>query len=728
MGRRERERDSDHRRYAHQDHHHGKTTRRWHNSPDDREDLERNRHDHRSGSRRERDHKRSSRKNERDRERRDDRRKRYRSTSRSRSRSPSSSSQSSDSSLRGWGSEDDRDVEPNRRPANKKQKVRVEEASRSVQHPSARRSMTPIRMTPNFFNPDDRRSGPRLGVQHTLKDRRAPLERIPMGNHMEDMPGPSSAPPPPPYSEVDETQPKSEVELTEEERREKQQREAKIAHERMALQVLHHITAHGFSPKLQMALHVLWSLEGTDTNTDCIEVGRYHGWNPATAGYLKSASLRYFKGRLEGYDFSRGDQLRATEEFVQTYTRESLNNVVHCIRDSGCTARLHEANQYLAQGNYARALEVVTGWPIVTPKDEMDESDDYDDNDPRGGSGGGPTHRHPSRREYRGDAPSDTDHDQGGGHGKNRTAPYRETRPRGLGVDHSRCYRNQDHFHSGHQRSQEADQENPVTGTDNDFLEARIAALPSIYETVEDIISNSSLSVTMSNNRNPGRRSVRAGSQEVSTRRDSNARPTPTKKISQSASFASSFSSLLRLQSKRKNKPNHMQLLAKSKPARVLWPGQIPKEYKQKEKYGPMEADFVVDRVFNARTQFYVDENTPPVYVEDGELDVVDRSAQRKKVITGVINHGHVWKRRDYKRRPDTTTNYRAWYRAFRDLLATDLNNAALGRELGVSITFESCQKQRWSELFDQMSLEIVSMSRVLIVCEDKSLPSSRNL
>ena len=151
--------------------------------------------------------------------------------------------------------------------------------------------MTPIRMTPNFFNPDARRSGPRLGVQHTLKDRRAPLERIPMGNHMEDMPGPSSAPPPPPYTEVDETQPKSEVELTEEERREKQQREAKLAHQQMAIQVLHHITAHGFSRKVQMALHLMWSLEGTDTNTDCIEIGRYHGWNPATAGYLKSASL-----------------------------------------------------------------------------------------------------------------------------------------------------------------------------------------------------------------------------------------------------------------------------------------------------------------------------------------------------------------------------------------------------------------------------------------------------
>ena len=98
------------------------------------------------------------------------------------------------------------------------------------------------------------------------------------------------------------------------------------------------------------------------------------------------------------------------EELVQTYTRECLNNVVHCLRDSGCIMRLHEANQYLAQGDYARALEMVTGWPIVTPKDEMDESDDHDDNDPRGGPRGDPTHRRPSRREYRGDTPSDTDH------------------------------------------------------------------------------------------------------------------------------------------------------------------------------------------------------------------------------------------------------------------------------------------------------------------------------
>ena len=73
-----------------------------------------------------------------------------------------------------------------------------------------------------------------------------------------------------------------------------------------------------------------------------------------------------------------------------------------------------------------------------------------------------------------------------------------------------------------------------------DFLEARIAKLPSIYETVEEIKSYSSLSVTMSNNRNSGRRSVRAGSQEVSTRRDSNTRPT-AKRTLQSASLASSF-------------------------------------------------------------------------------------------------------------------------------------------------------------------------------------------
>ena len=147
---------------------------------------------------------------------------------------------------------------------------------------------------------------------------------------------------------MDETQPKSEVELTEEERRERQEREAMLAHQQMAIQVLHHKTALGFSPKLQMALHLMWSLKGIDTNTDCIEIGRYHSWNPATAGYTKSASLRYFKGRLEGYDYSRGERLRATEELVQTYTRESLNNVVHCIRDSGCIMRLHEANQYLA--------------------------------------------------------------------------------------------------------------------------------------------------------------------------------------------------------------------------------------------------------------------------------------------------------------------------------------------------------------------------------------------
>ena len=65
MGRRARERDSDHRRYTHQDHHHSKPARYRHNSPDDREDPERNSHDHRSGSRKERDHKKSSRKNDR---------------------------------------------------------------------------------------------------------------------------------------------------------------------------------------------------------------------------------------------------------------------------------------------------------------------------------------------------------------------------------------------------------------------------------------------------------------------------------------------------------------------------------------------------------------------------------------------------------------------------------------------------------------------------------------
>ena len=80
-------------------------------------------------------------------------------------------------------------------------------------------------------------------------------------------------------------------------------------------------------------------------------------------------------------------------------------------------------------------------------------------------------------------------------------------------------------------------------------------------------------------------------------------------------------------------------MLTKPKITRVLWSSQIPKEYRQKEKYGPMKADFVVDRVFHAKTQLYVDENTPCVYVEDEELYVVDRSALRKKVITWVINH-----------------------------------------------------------------------------------------
>ena len=110
---------------------------------------------------------------------------------------------------------------------------------------------------------------------------------------------------------------------------------------------------------------------------------------------------------------------------------------------------LTEANKYLAQGDYARALETVTGWPIVTPKDEMDDSEDQDDDDPRGGPSGGPTHRRPSRREYRGDTPSDTDHDQGGGHGKIRTAPYRELHPRTHeATDYARCYHNQDQSRS----------------------------------------------------------------------------------------------------------------------------------------------------------------------------------------------------------------------------------------------------------------------------------------
>ena len=159
-----------------------------------------------------------------------------------------------------------------------------------------------VHMPPSFFNPDTRRVGPKIGVKHTLNDNRSPLGRIPIGNHMNDrdMPGPSNAPPPPPpYTEVDETQPKQEMELTEEERRERQEREDKLAYQRMAIQVLHHIAAHAFSPKVQMALHLMWSLEGVDPNRDCIEIGRYHNWNPATAGYTKCASLRYFKEGLK---------------------------------------------------------------------------------------------------------------------------------------------------------------------------------------------------------------------------------------------------------------------------------------------------------------------------------------------------------------------------------------------------------------------------------------------
>ena len=74
--------------------------------------------------------------------------------------------------------------------------------------------------------------------------------------------------------------------------------------------------------------------------------------------------------------------------------------------------RLTEANEYLAQGDYERAVEVATGWPIVTPKNEVDDSEDQGGDDPRGGPNGGPTYRRPSRRrEDRGDTPSDTDHD-----------------------------------------------------------------------------------------------------------------------------------------------------------------------------------------------------------------------------------------------------------------------------------------------------------------------------
>ena len=231
-----------------------------------------------------------------------------------------------------------------------------------MQYAPSRRSATPARMPPNFFNPEARSPGLRLGVENTLRDQRAPLGRVPMRNGtVQELPGPSSAPLPPPYSEIEGTQAKTEAELIEEERRERQQKEVRVTNERLALQLLHQVTAHGFSPKLQIALHALWSLEGTDTNTDCVEIARYHGWNPTTNHYLKRASLRYFKGRLEGYNFSKGDQLVATEDFLQTFTRESLNNVVHCLRDSGCTSRFHEANQYLNKGDYARAIEMVTG-------------------------------------------------------------------------------------------------------------------------------------------------------------------------------------------------------------------------------------------------------------------------------------------------------------------------------------------------------------------------------
>ena len=60
-----------------------------------------------------------------------------------------------------------------------------------------------------------------------------------------------------------------------------------------------------------------------------------------------------------------------------------------------------------------------------------------------------------------------------------------------------------------------------------------------------------------------------------------------------------------------------------------------------RNKYGPMKSDFVVNRVFQAKTHLHVDENTPVVMVEDGAIEVVDRSGLRKKVITGTINYRH---------------------------------------------------------------------------------------
>ena len=148
--------------------------------------------------------------------------------------------------------------------------------------------------------------------------------------------------------------------------------------------------------------------------------------------------------------------------------------------------RLTDANKYLAQEDYARSVEIATDWPIVTPKNEVDDSEDQDGDDPRGGPSGGPAYRRPSRRKDRGDTPSDTDHDQGSGHGKRRTAPYRELHARTHeATDYARCYHNQDQSRSSYPRSQELDQENQVARVESESWESRIGALPSILDTVE---------------------------------------------------------------------------------------------------------------------------------------------------------------------------------------------------------------------------------------------------
>ena len=76
---------------------------------------------------------------------------------------------------------------------------------------------------PSFFDPNRGRTGPRIGVQHTLGAKNSsPLGRVSAGNHdvdTRDMQGPSGAPPPPPpYTERDEPQAKQEGEMTEQER------------------------------------------------------------------------------------------------------------------------------------------------------------------------------------------------------------------------------------------------------------------------------------------------------------------------------------------------------------------------------------------------------------------------------------------------------------------------------------------------------------------------------